>query len=92
MSSVTSDVCRGGVRLLYLRSCAFKYRYILYNEGGKMGEFCLLYLLCMLPFPVPLTSLRWRIMVLDTVACDCTSRRRLWPPAHNHQLALLPSS
>jgi hypothetical protein len=28
----------------------------LHNEGGRMGEFCLLYLLCMLPFPVPLTS------------------------------------
>jgi hypothetical protein len=33
MSSVTSDVCKGGggVYLLYLRSCAFKYRYILYS-------------------------------------------------------------
>jgi hypothetical protein len=30
----------------------------LHNEGGRMGEFCLLYLLCMLPFPVPLTSLQ----------------------------------
>jgi hypothetical protein len=23
------------------------------SEGGRMGVFCLLYLLCMLPFPVP---------------------------------------
>jgi hypothetical protein len=30
----------------------------LHNEGGRMGEFSLLYLLCMLPFPVPLTSLQ----------------------------------
>jgi hypothetical protein len=29
----------------------------LHNVGGRMGEFCLLYLLCMLRFPVPLHSL-----------------------------------
>jgi hypothetical protein len=30
----------------------------LHNEGGRMGEFCLLYLLCMLAFPAPLASLQ----------------------------------
>jgi hypothetical protein len=29
----------------------------LHNVGGRMGEFRLLYLLCMLHFPVPLHSL-----------------------------------
>jgi hypothetical protein len=31
--------------------------YMPHNVGGRMGEFCLLYLLCMLRFPVPLHSL-----------------------------------
>jgi hypothetical protein len=30
----------------------------LHNVGGRMGEFRLLYLLCMLRFPVPLHSLQ----------------------------------
>jgi hypothetical protein len=42
MSSVTSDVCKGGVYLLYLRSCAFKYRNILYSTVALEELECVL--------------------------------------------------
>jgi hypothetical protein len=39
--------------------CMLAFCYIVqrYDMGERMGGFCMLYVLCMLPFPVPLTSL-----------------------------------
>jgi hypothetical protein len=45
----------------------------LHNVGGRMGEFRLLYLLCMLRFPVPLHSLHevWADPAWSSTALHC---------------------